>query len=129
MCPRASRPLHDVARRTIPCSSASNCSLRGRAVEDSEMAEEGGPITVGDLSNRRVVWVRVVAIGLLLAGVVSLVFYVSHYQSEWEARRKGWKVETNHGPYMKVRAAFLADLDAERLDSAYAATTSRYRMN
>jgi hypothetical protein len=63
------------------------------------------------------------AIALLLGAAVGLGLY----WYDWRSAREGWRVEVRHEPYMKVKAAFLEDIEAGRLDAAYQVTTDSFR--
>jgi hypothetical protein len=90
----------------------------------------GGGTAGGDDGQKSSLAGRIAAgvlILLLVVGAVALGVYLNDSNRQWEKAREGWKVETSHGPYLKVRRAFLKDVEADRLDEAYKATTASYR--
>jgi hypothetical protein len=94
-------------------------------------ADESRPVQDGESGTssdepRLVVLGRRTAVALLLVAAVAAIG-LGLYWLDWRNSREGWKVETNHEPYLKVRRAFLADVEASRLDAAYEATTHRFR--
>jgi hypothetical protein len=64
---------------------------------------------------------------LLLVVGGGLIVCLALYRRDWNSAREGWRVETSPEPYLQVRAAFLADVEAGRLDAAYQAATPSFR--
>jgi hypothetical protein len=61
-------------------------------------------------------------IALLLAGAVGLGLY----WYDWKSARTNWPAQT-HDAYLKVQGAFMGDIEAGRLDSAYQSMTDSFR--
>jgi hypothetical protein len=68
---------------------------------------------------------------LLIGGTAALLSVAAVglglYWYEWKTAREGWRVEARMEPYGKVRAAFLEDIEAGRVDTAYDATTDAFK--
>jgi len=71
---------------------------------------------------------RLLLIGGALLLILAVAIGIGLYMDRWLSARVNWQNEMQTSvPYQKVYGAFLHDIDADQLDSAYDSTTDSFR--